>query len=163
MRIKTLGQNIALSVSLLALFAAGAHAATATSSLIVTATVLSVCTIVAGPLAFGNYSNVVLNASATLSVACTVSSPYNVSLDVGSGNGATITTRRMTNGASTLQYRLFSDAARSVNIGQTIGTDTISGTGNGLTQTLTIYGQILPNQLVTPGIYSDTVTATITY
>jgi spore coat protein U-like protein len=69
----------------------------------------------------------------------------------------------MTNGSSTLQYKLYSDSGHTVNVGVTVGTDTIAATGNGLTQTITIYGQIPANQLTTPGVYVDTVTATITY
>ena len=69
----------------------------------------------------------------------------------------------MTNGASTLQYKLFSDSGHTTNVGQTVGTDTIAGNGTGITQSVTIYGQILGGQLTTPGVYTDTVTATITY
>jgi spore coat protein U-like protein len=62
-----------------------------------------------------------------------------------------------------LNYELFRDSARTLNWGNTIGTDTVAGTGNGLAQTLTVYGRILGSQLVAPGAYTDTVTATLTY
>ncbi|MDP9096969.1 MAG: spore coat protein U domain-containing protein, partial [Pseudomonadota bacterium] len=110
-----------------------------------------------------NYSSTALNGTTTLTVACSLLAPYTVGLDAGSGAGATIATRRMTNGANTLQYKLFSDPGRTINIGQTVGTDTVSGNGTGVAQTITIYGQILPSQLTTPGLYSDSVIATITY
>ena len=163
MRLKKLCETVLLSAGLIAISTPVAFSATATATVIVTATVLSVCTVVATPLAFGNYTSTILNGTATLAVACTVSSPYNVGLDAGTGAGGTTTTRRMTNGSSTLQYRMYSDAGHTVNIGQTVGTDTVAGVGNGLTQTITIYGQILPSQLSTPGLYTDTVVATITY
>ncbi|MFX5809037.1 spore coat protein U domain-containing protein, partial [Acinetobacter baumannii] len=55
------------------------------------------------------------------------------------------------------------DSARSNNWGSTIGTDTVTGTGSGLTQTLTVYGQIAAAQTPLAGAYSDTVTVTLTY
>jgi spore coat protein U-like protein len=163
MRLKKLFTVIIIFGHLSGICTPQAEAATQTAPLVVTATVLAVCAIAVTPLSFGNYSAAVLNIPATLSVTCTSTTPYNVGLNAGTSTGATVTTRRMTNGANTLQYTLSSDAAHSVNIGQTIGTDTIAGTGNGSVQTITIYGQILANQYVVPGVYSDTVTATITY
>jgi spore coat protein U-like protein len=64
---------------------------------------------------------------------------------------------------SILNYSLHSDAARTVVWGNTAGTDTVAGTGNGLAQTLTVYGNIPGGQLSAPGAYTDTVTATLTY
>jgi spore coat protein U-like protein len=66
-------------------------------------------------------------------------------------------------GAAVLGYSLFSDAARTVNWGQTIGTDTVTGTGNGSAQAITVYGQATAGQFVAPGAYTDTITATVTY
>ena len=140
-----------------------ASAATATSTIAVTATVLSFCTITALPLAFGNYSAAVVNATTSLAVACTVGTTYNVGLDVGVGTGATVAQRKMTFNTSTLNYGLFSDAARTVQWGPTVGTNTVAGTGTGLVQNLNVYGQIPANQVVAPGLYTDTVTAVITY
>ena len=143
--------------------APAAKAATATSTIAVSATVLSFCTIAAAPLAFGNYSTAVVNATTSLAVTCTVGTSYNVGLDTGQGTGATITQRKMTLNSSTLTYGLYSDSARSVPWGYTVGTNTLAGTGNGLVQAITVYGQIPANQAVAPGLYTDTVTATITY
>ena len=69
----------------------------------------------------------------------------------------------MTSGANTVNYSLYTDIARSTVWGNTVGTDTKSGTGNGSAQTLTVYGQLPAGQYPTPGSYSDTITATITY
>jgi spore coat protein U-like protein len=51
----------------------------------------------------------------------------------------------------------------STNWGNTVGTDTVAGTGNGAAQALTVYGQIAAGLYVTPGSYTDTITATVTY
>ena len=124
-----------------------AQAATATSTIAVSATVLSFCSLTALPLAFGNYSSALVNATTTLAVVCTVGTTYSVGLDLGQGTGATVTQRRMTLNTSQLSYALYSDAARTTPWGNTVGTNTQAGTGNGLTQTLTVYGQIPANQL----------------
>jgi spore coat protein U-like protein len=39
----------------------------------------------------------------------------------------------------------------------------VTGTGNGAIQALTVYGQTPAGQYVSPGSYTDTITATITY
>ena len=70
----------------------------------------------------------------------------------------------MTGPASALLgYKLFRDSGRTLNWGNTVGTDTVSGTGNGIAQLLTVYGQVPAGQFPRPGNYADTITATITY
>jgi spore coat protein U-like protein len=141
-----------------------ASASTATASIAVSATVLSSCTIGATTLAFGNYTGVVNNQTATLSVNCTNSTAYTVGLSAGSGTGATTASRKMTGpSAALLNYALYSDSARSVNWGNAIGTDTTAGTGNGSAQSLTVYGQVSASQAPTPGGYTDSIVATLTY
>jgi spore coat protein U-like protein len=66
-------------------------------------------------------------------------------------------------GTSLLAYSLFSNPAMSINWGQTIGANTVIGTGTGVQQSLTVYGQIPAGQVVNPGSYTDTITATVTY
>lgn len=143
--------------------AAGAHAATSSSTMAVSATVQATCFINANPLAFGTYVSAQLDATTTIGVNCTNTTTYNVSLDAGGGAGATVAQRKMSNGSQTLNYTIFSDAARSNVWGSTISTNTVAGTGTGSAQTLTVYGRIPGGQLPTPGAYADTLTATITY
>lgn len=141
-----------------------ASAATATTTFQVTATVQATCLINANPLAFGTYTGTQADATSTLSVTCTNTTPYNVGLDAGTATGATVTTRRMTGpSAALLNYALFSDSARTVTWGNTVGTNTVTGTGNGNAQTLTVYGRVAAGQFVAPGAYADTITATITF
>ena len=140
-----------------------AQATTMTSTIAVSATVLSFCTIVALPLAFGNYSQAAAAATTTLTVTCTSGTTYNVGLDAGIGTGATVAARKMSYLTNTLTYGLYTDAGHSAVWGNTVGTNTSAGTGTGLVQTLTVYGLIPANQAVTPGAYLDTVTASITY
>jgi spore coat protein U-like protein len=137
---------------------------TATQSFAVSVTVASGCTITATNLAFGNYAATAASTStSTISVTCTNTTPYNVGLNAGNATNATVTTRKMQNGASLLSYSLSQNSAHTTNWGNTIGTDTESGTGNGAVQSLTVYGQVPAGQFVKAGAYTDTITATITY
>jgi len=141
-----------------------AFAATATTTFAVTATVQATCSVTATGMAFGTYSTTVATSTSTVSVTCTNGTTYNLGLNAGSATGATVTTRQMTGPASALlNYGLYQDSAHSKNWGQTIGTDTETGTGNGSAQALTVYGQVPAGQYVSPGSYSDTITATVTY
>jgi spore coat protein U-like protein len=140
------------------------HAATATSNIAVSATVQATCLNTATALAFGTYSGAQTDATAVVTVTCTNSTPYTVGLNAGTSAAATVTTRKMTGGAGVfLSYGLFTDAARTLNWGTTVGTDTVSGVGSGSPQPITVYGRVPAAQYVAPGVYTDTIIATVTY
>jgi spore coat protein U-like protein len=138
-------------------------ASTATTTFAVSVTVQATCLITASSLSFGTYTGVVTVATSTLSITCTNTTPYNVGLDPGLAPGATVTSRQMSSGGILMPYAVFSDMARTINWGQTVGVDTVTGTGSGIAQVLTVYGQIPAGQFVNPGTYTDTITATVTY
>jgi spore coat protein U-like protein len=139
-------------------------AATSTSTFQVSASVTATCQISATNLAFGAYTGTLASATSTVTVTCTNSTPYNVGLDPGTSTGSTVTTRKMTGPAgAVLAYTLSRDSAHTLNWGDTVGTDTESGSGNGTAQALTVYGQVAASQFVAPGNYTDTITATVTY
>jgi len=144
-----------------------AQAATATTTFPVTATVLKACVVSANPLAFGNYdptSGTPLDATTTLSVLCTVGTSFTVGLNAGTASGASVTTRRMVNGANTLSYALYQDSGRSTNWGNTPGTDTPAATTAPIAaSSLTVYGRVTAGQNVPVGSYSDTITVTVNY
>jgi spore coat protein U-like protein len=134
-----------------------------TSNFTLTVTIPPACTISANPMSFGSYSGAVVNATATLSVKCTNTTPYNVGLSAGASTGATVTTRKMTGpGGALLNYSLYSNSTRTTNWGNTAGS-WVGGTGDGAAQTLTVYGQVPANQSPTAGSYTDTIIATVNY
>lgn len=155
----------ALFILIFFLFSQPTFAATTTSNLPVNATVAAAC--VFGNITsvnFGNYIGVVNNAAGGIEVNCTNGTTYNISLGPGTFAGATVTTRRMTGTPSgNLAYALYRDAARTLNWGQTIGTDTVAGTGSAAIQPYTVYGQIVAGLTPVAGSYNDTVLITITY
>jgi spore coat protein U-like protein len=137
---------------------------TAAATITVNTTVVAACLVAALPMAFGTYSGAAVNSTSSISITCTNTTSYNVGLSAGSAIGATVSNRNMTGPASALlRYKLFRDAGRTLNWGNTVGTDTVSVTANGLQQTLTVYGQIPSGQYPRPGNYADTITATVTY
>ena len=151
-------------ISAALLIAYPAQAAVTTSNFNVTATVVASCQIATTDMAFGNYSGVQLDGQSTVTATCTNTTPYTIGLSAGTFAGATVTTRRMTGpGAAGLPYSLFREAGRTTNWGVTVGTDTVAGTGNGAAQPLSVFGRIPAGQFASPGSYSDTILATLTY
>lgn len=143
-----------------------AAAATATTTIGITANVQATCVISATNLAFGTYTGAVLAGTATVTVTCTNTTPYTVGLSAGLGTtpAATVTTRHMMGGAVGLNYVLTQDAPHATNWGNTPATDTpASALGTGAAVPLTVYGQVAAGQYVTPGAYTDTVTATVNF
>jgi spore coat protein U-like protein len=114
-------------------------------------------------LDFGTQGPLVANVdqTATITVTCTTGAGYNVGLD--GGGGGNINTRRMINGVNTVGYQLYSNSARTTVWGTTVNTDTVPGTGNGTSQTLTVYGRVPPQTTPPAATYNDTVNVTVTY
>jgi spore coat protein U-like protein len=121
------------------------------------------CNLSVPTITIGTYTGVLLQGGTTnLTVGCGYGQHYVIPLNAGTGSGATITARRMTNGTGTLTYQLFADAGHSTNWGDTSGNGARTGTGNGGNQTFPIYPQIAAGQLLTQGTYTDLITATTT-
>ncbi|MDN7673898.1 spore coat U domain-containing protein [Burkholderia oklahomensis] len=147
-----------------------ATAATATATFTVSLTIQANCTISANPLSFG--TNGVLatavNQQTTLSVTCSNSTPYNVGLDAGSVPGSAVSSRLLAgtatgNTSTTVGFQLYQDSSHATVWGNTVDTDTVSGTGNGSAQTLNVYGQVPAQTTPQPDTYQSTITATITF
>jgi spore coat protein U-like protein len=142
----------------------GSGFTTATGQFGLTSTVLSACTVSANALNFGVYSGSLINAASAITVTCTNNTTFNIGLNAGTAAGATVTTRKMTSPShATLSYTLFRDSARTQNWGNTVGTDTLISQGNGTPLQYGVFGQLPAGQSATPAVYTDTITATITY
>ena len=152
-----------LCFSALDLAPAPAIAATAVGTMAVSATVTATCTVATAPLAFPAYTGVADPITGNISVTCTNTTPYDIGLDPGLGTGATVTTRSMTGGGVSLPYGLFTDAGFITNWNNNGTTDTAALVGTGAAVVTNIYGRIPAGELVAPGDYTDTITATVTY
>jgi len=158
---------LALTSALPLLWFSPAQGATASGSMTVRITIQAECKVLtATDMDFGTEGviDADIDQTSTISVQCTNTTPYNVGLSAGGGAGATIAIRKMTGPASaTIDYSLYRDAGRAQLWGTTIGTDTVSGTGNGALQPLTVYGRVPPQTTPGAGVYTDTVAITVTY
>ena len=160
------GLFLIASATLLA--ASPAAAATTSSTLDVEATVTANCTVSTSAIDFGDVnplsgSNV--DGTGGISVTCTSGTGWTATAGVGSGSGATFASRRMTAGSDLLSYNLYTNAGRTTVWGDGSGsTGTLTGTGNGAVQAVTIYGRVGSGQTtVPPGDYTDDVSVTVTY
>ena len=115
------------------------------------------CTLTITTLNFGTYAGTQLNGTAAGTVTC--SGAWNIPLNAGTGAGATETVRKLTGpGGALLNYSLYTDAARTINWGNTTSNE-LAGTGNA---SINVYGQIAAGQSVAPGTYTDTVSSATT-
>ena len=131
----------------------------------VTATNIAGCSITATDMNFGNQGVLAaaVDATATLDVTCASGVAYSIGLNGGLSGAANPTLRKMQLGANAVTYGIYRDAARSQPWGDTIGTDTQSGTGIGSAQSYTAYGRVPAQTTPPPGNYADTIVVTVTY
>jgi spore coat protein U-like protein len=130
-----------------------------------TSTVPSNCLVSATGVNFGSAGIIAANVDATGSttVQCTSTTPYTVGLDGGTSGATDPTQRKMSKGAEKITYGLYQNSARTQPWGNTVGTNTESGTGTGSGQALTVYGRVGSQTTPSPGAYSDSVVVTVTY
>lgn len=149
----------------IALAATPAVAGSSSSDMAVGATVLENCVIVSGPMAFGSVllgSDV--TSTATLTLTCTPNATFDIKMN--NGSNADGTQRRMKNvlSAEYLPYEIYLDTSRTLRWGNTVGTDTKSGTASALgLASYTAYGKINGSEAVTDGVYADLVTVTVEF
>ncbi len=156
--------NVASYADTITALVEGSGFATASASFSVKANVLAHCVISASSLSFGTYTGAVRDATTSIDVTCSNNTSYTVGLNTGTSSGATLVKRAMTGPAGALlYYGLYTDAAHTVNWGNTAATNWVAGTGAGAQQSLTVYGEISAGQFPAPGNYSDTIIAKITY
>lgn len=139
---------------------------TNTSNFDVTLKIVANCVIAANPLDFGQTQGVLsatVSVNTTINVTCSNTTLYNVGLSAGTGTGSSTSSRFMSGtggNTGTVAFNLF-QAAGATNWGNTQGTDTKSGTGTGVAQALTVYGQIPAQATPAPDTYKSTITATV--
>jgi spore coat protein U-like protein len=128
------------------------------------------CTVSAAGVSFGNYDTLSPapdDGIGSVSVTC---HPHVHFADVGltAGQSLNYSARTMRNGAASLSYNLYTDAARTTVWGDGVVVPSVTvnpGSVNSGTRTIvrTIYGRIPAQQSVPFGTYSDTIIVTITF
>jgi len=144
-------------------------AATTQNTFSVTASTVGKCTISANELAFNTTIPtpivIIPEATGTLVIFCSSDGQGEVSLSQGAGIGASCADRRMTpaaGGEGFLKYQLYRDQGGSTIFGDgvTCGATQLFDTSTGYVY---VYGRLIAPQSPAPGLYSDTITATITF
>jgi spore coat protein U-like protein len=151
---------------IIAMLSSSAYAAQTTANFQVQLTIQAECIInSATNLDFGSRGVLAANVdqTSTIQVQCTNTTPYNIGLNAGTGSGATVATRKLTNGGNTINYTLYSDSSRTTVWGDTVATDTVAATANGSAQSYTVYGRVPVQSTPAPATYTDTITVTVTY
>lgn len=130
-----------------------------------------VCTVSMGAMAFGNVNvlpGTAVDATATITVVCSGGSGgahgQRVCISIGAGSSSDSTSRKMTSGANSARFDLYSDSARTQLWGSwQTGFDTAGVTldvNRNSTTTVTVYGRFFGSQQsLVPGSYSSTFTA----
>ena len=126
------------------------------------------CSLTSTTILFGSYdifSSTPLDTLGQIIFRCG-NSDHNISISIDKGGAPTFDPRRLLNGASTLNYNLYLDAART-----TIWGDGTGGTQNFFVQNpannqdirIPLYGRIPAGQGTSAGNYSNTLTVTINF
>ena len=129
------------------------------------ATILPNCLVTASNVDFGasGVLAATIDAQGAITARCTSGTPYTVQLNGGLSGATDPTLRKMTKALESVTYGLYLDAARSLPFGSALGTNTASGTGTGLAQTIAVYGRVPAQTTPSAGAYADTITVTLTY
>lgn len=130
------------------------------------------CTVSATPVSFGSYNPIGtadLDGTGEVTVDCTLLAALagSYTVDLSTGTSGTYAMRTMKNGASDLQYNLYTDATYTQIWGNnTGGSSRVTRAFSGLLSFQlhnTVYGRIFGSQNVPAGTYSDTIVVTVTY
>lgn len=134
------------------------------------------CTASAVGVAFGVYNPLAAaptTSTGSIQVSCTSTNNGNTTINLtarySAGSSGTYAARTLRSGANALSYNLYFDAAytqvRGDGTGGTLtGSATLTLARNQTgTATGVIYGRAPAGQDVAPGLYSDTITVTVTY
>lgn len=139
-------------------------------------TLLCSCSVSTDAVAFGVYNplpSTSLDGTGNVRVTCggvlALLVPYDIALNIGSYS-TSFSPRKMASGSNRLDYDLYTSSARSIIWGDGSGTTQIVSDSitiallGGTSKDHAVYGRIPGNQTTTPpGVYSDTVTVTVTY
>ena len=172
---------LALSTMLLSTagLSVSAFAATSASDMAVTADINANCTMSTTDLAFGAYDPIVANAAldlratATVSTTCTSGATGVVTMSQGDHSLYCVINdchRQLANAEETgfLRYNIYTSASYYMSNIWNNDVEEMSSVaqvlGSGVSQDLTVYGEIPKNQKNAPaGSYTDTITVTLTY
>lgn len=128
------------------------------------------CSMATSPVSFGLYdvfASSPLDSTGGITVNCSnpPQRPITVTVTLSAGSSGSYTQRQMkpATGSGALLYNLYVDTSMTTVLGDGSGGSTVltNVVTRPITWSITIYGRIPARQNVVPGIYSDTLTATV--
>jgi len=131
----------------------------------VVATVINNCSISTSNINFATVSvlSTALNSTGSITARCTNGDAYRIALSAGT-SGNVVARQLQRTGGGAVNYQLYVDANHTTAWGDgTQGTTMPTGVGSGNPQVLTVYGRIPAQTTPEAGVYSDVITATITF
>src|SRR3954467_11348829 len=127
------------------------------------------CSVSMGNMVFGSINTLAggaVDTTATMTIICSggQAQGQRLCISLGAGSASDATSRKMTSGANTARYDLYSDSARTTLWGSwETGYDTAGvqlDVARGSTTNITVYGRFLASQQTVPaGSYTATFTA----
>lgn len=176
---KVSGLNIFSMLAVTAFFCNPANAQTVTGTIDATITLTSACEVNGstatsgvdfGTIDFGSHTTLFSEATSTLdpggggsgiSIQCSPGSDASLTI-VGGLNDASVagSGRAMKNGSLYVPYDIYSDASFATLLANG---NSIAVTADGTIQTIPIYGKALGNGGLTAGLYSDTISVTLSF
>jgi len=144
-----------------------ASAATSTAAVDVSVNIQPACTVTTSAVSFANYLGGSVDATGSINVNCVSGTSYSVGIDNGSYHaGANRNVGSEFNLTDRVPDALYKDAARTTEFGYAAshGGPMAGQLGNGASQTIPVYGRLLPGSTLPPaGRYTDFVTVMVTY
>jgi spore coat protein U-like protein len=160
-----------IAVAALAFASSAAFAGTSpqTADFDVSITLQNDCTITFNDINHGTVPSLAADRDADSvgdNITCSFADSYTIALNVGTGGG-TYATRTLANGPNTLNFNVYSDAARTTIWGDGSGGSAVltkTSTGGGVADAIDVHSRVFGGQTGKPeGTYSSTITATATF
>ena len=142
----------------------------AAAALLASSPAYGACTASTTAVSFGTYDTLspANDDSAGTVLADCNAGERNLVVSISGGSSGSIAARTLRNGAITLNYNLYTTAARNVIFGDgvtgsTVVMNFVNSSGGVRHYDATVYGRIPPLQAVGAGLYTDVVTVTVTF
>src|SRR5687768_13373915 len=133
----------------------------------VSITIVPACEVTAdNDLLFGtqSYLDQPIEGEVEFAVQCTLDTNGIISLNEGTGPSASNTTRTMHNIGGAIEYGLYTNSNRTTYWGDgTNGSSTVTHTGTGAAESITIYAKTSPQGEPAAGVYTDTIQVSVEY
>jgi spore coat protein U-like protein len=125
--------------------------------------VINDCNISIGNIAFPDTSllSSTVRSTSSMSIRCSVNTAYRIQLSYGGNASGTTRNMKKLTGTELVSYQLSNTLDGTTWGDGTSGTAVVTGTGDGNSSSLTVYGRVPVQSTPSPGDYKDTITATV--